>query len=143
MATLHTTARTPDQVFRTLIEEGFNHGHLDALHEIVAPDLIEHQVGAEPGLDGLKSLIAGLRTPFPDLNLEVQSTATDGEMVWARLRARGNNTGPFYGRLATGRSMDITVIDVVRVADGRIVEHWGVADRLTMLEQLGIRPEGR
>jgi predicted ester cyclase len=136
-----TTA--PEQVFRRVIEEGFNNGRLDGLGEIVAPDFTENQVGAESGLAGLAALITGLREPFPDLNLEIQSTVTEGDVVWARIRARGTNTGSWRGRPATGRSMDITVIDIARVVDGRMVEHWGVADRLTMLGQMGIPAGGR
>ncbi len=134
-----TAVEMPETVFRRLIDVVFNGGDLDALGEIVADDLIEHQAGAQSGLEGLKSLIAGLREPFPDLRLEIQATASDGEIVWARIRARGTNTGPLYGRPPTGRSMDITVIDIARVVDGRLVEHWGVADRLTMLTQMGIQ----
>lgn len=137
------TAVNPAQAFEKLIEDGFNRGHLDSLAEIVAPDLIEHQVGAEPGLDGLKALITSLREPFPDLRLEIEASMSDGDLVWARIRARGTNTGVLWGRPPTGRTMDITVIDVARVVDGRIVEHWGVADRLTMLRQLGHSVGGR
>jgi predicted ester cyclase len=128
----------PSQVFRQVIEEGFNLGRLDGLSAIVAPDLIEHQAGADAGLDGLKRLIASLREPFPDLHLDIQATTTDGDVVWARIRARGTNTGAMRGRPPTGRSIDITVIDIARVVDGRLVEHWGVADRLTMLQQMGL-----
>jgi predicted ester cyclase len=142
LARVASTA-TPEQVFRRLIEEGFNHGRLDVLGEIVAPDFIENQVGAESGLAGLKALITSLREPFPDLNLEIQATATEGDTVWARIRGRGTNTASWRGRPATGRSMDITVIDIARVVDGRLVEHWGVADRLTMLGQMGVPVGGR
>jgi predicted ester cyclase len=129
---------TPAEVFSRVIQEGFNDGMLDGLSEIVAPDLIENQVGADPGIDGLRALITSLRGPFPDLRLEIQATVTDGDVVWARIRARGTNTGPLRGRPASGRPMDITVIDIARVVNGRLVEHWGVADRLTMLQQMGI-----
>jgi predicted ester cyclase len=129
---------TPAEVFARVIEEGFNGGNLGSLSEIVAQDLIEHQVGADSGLDGLRRLIASLRDPFPDLRLEIESTVTQGDVVWARIRARGTNTGPLRGRPPSGRSLDITVIDIARVVGGRLVEHWGVADRLTMLTQMGI-----
>jgi predicted SnoaL-like aldol condensation-catalyzing enzyme len=135
---MYAAPTAPEAVFARLIEEGFNQGRLERLSEIVAPDLIEHQFGAESGLDGLIALIRGLREPFPDLHLAIQATATTGDIVWARIRARGTNTGSLWGRPATGASMDITVIDVARVVDGCIVEHWGVADRLGMLQQLGI-----
>jgi predicted ester cyclase len=132
------TTPGPAAVFERVIEMGFNQGKLESLADIVAPDLIEHQRGADPGSDGLRALIRGLREPFPDLHLEIEATATAGDTVWARIRARGTNTGTLWGRPATGAAMDITVIDVARVVDGRLVEHWGVADRLGMLQQLGL-----
>jgi len=128
-------------VFERLIDEGFNRGNLDALDEFVAIDGIEHQVGARSGRDGLKALISGLRTAFPDLHLAILDTATSGDLVWARIRSTGTNTGSFRGRPATGRAMEIDVIDIVRVADGQITEHWGVADRLSMLDQTGLPME--
>jgi predicted ester cyclase len=133
-----STKATPAEVFSRVIQEGFNEGKLASLSEIVAPDLIENQVGANPGVDGLRALITSLRDPFPDLRLEIESTVTEGDVFWARIRARGTNTGPLRGTPPSGRSMDITVIDIARVVNGRLVEHWGVADRLTMLTQMGI-----
>ena len=50
--------------------------------------------------------------------------------------------GRVGSRPATGRPMDITVMDVMRVADGRMVEHWGVADRLAVLKQIGAMGQG-
>jgi predicted ester cyclase len=78
-----------------------------------------------------------LRQAFPDLSYEVIGTAFDGGRVWGHFRARGTNLGPFQGREATGRGMEIDVIDVARVEDGRLVEHWGVPDRFALLDQLG------
>lgn len=140
---METTKVAPSSVFERIIDEGFNQGRLDGLAEIVAPDLIEHQSGADSGLEGLKALIRSLREPFPDLRLAIEATATSGDTVWARIRARGTNTGNLWGRPATGASMDITVIDVARVVDGHLVEHWGVADRLGMLQQLGVALRAR
>ena len=57
--------------------------------------------------------------------------------MWFRIRSTGTNDGPMWGRPPTGRPIDITVIDVMRVVDGRMVEHWGVADRLAVLKQIG------
>ncbi len=115
----------------------FNHGDFDGLEAVVAPAMIEHQDGASSGIDGLRALIMELRTAFPDLYLEIQDTATSGDTTWLRFRATGTNDGPIWGRPATGRSIDITVIDIIRIAEGRMVEHWGVADRLAMLKQIG------
>jgi predicted ester cyclase len=132
-----TTDTTVERVFRTIIERGFNEGDLDGLDAVVAPDSIEHQDGAASGIDGLRALITELRTAHPDLHLEIQDSLTSGDIGWFRLRATGTNDGPMWGRPPTGRPFAITIIDIIRVADGRMVEHWGVADRLAVLKQLG------
>ena len=132
-----TTTETIEQICRALIERGFNNGELDVLEEFVAHDIVEHQEGSTSGIDGLRALITELRSQFSDLHLEIQDTATSGDRVWLRIRSTGTNDGPLWGRPATGRPIDITVMDVMRVADGRMVEHWGVADRLAVLKQVG------
>jgi predicted ester cyclase len=132
-----TTTDSVEQICRAIIERGFNNGDLEGLDAFVASDIIEHQDGATSGIDGLRALITELRTQFSDLLLEIQDTATFGDTVWFRIRATGTNDGPIWGRPATGRPIDITVMDVMRVADGRMVEHWGVADRLAVLKQIG------
>jgi predicted ester cyclase len=137
MATETSTTETVDQICRAVIERGFNNGDLDGLEAYVAHDIVEHQEGATSGLDGLRALITELRSQFSDLHLEIQDSATSGDMVWFRIRATGTNDGLLWGRPATGRPIDITVMDVMRVADGRMVEHWGVADRLAVLKQTG------
>ena len=48
--------------------------------------------------------------------------------------------GPFMGHAPTGRPMEIDVFDLLRVEDGRIVEHWGVPDRFHLMVQLGMIP---
>ena len=57
--------------------------------------------------------------------------------IWVRARGRGTASGPFFGA-PSGRPVDITIIDIARVEDGRIVEHWGVPDRFAMLAQTGV-----
>jgi predicted ester cyclase len=64
----------------------------------------------------------------------------DGDKVWGHLRARDTNEGPFMGQDPTGTVMEIDVIDISRFQDGRMVEHWGVPDRLGALFQLGFFP---
>ena len=137
-----TTTMTNEQICRALIERGFNNGELDVLEEFVAHDSVEHQEGATSGIDGVRALITELRSQFSDLHLEIQDTATSGDTVWFRIRSTGTNDGPLWGRPATGRPIDITVMDVMRVVDGRMVEHWGVADRLAVLKQTGAMGRG-
>ncbi len=129
--------------FSRVIDEGFNRGNLDALDELVAPDLVEHQAGSHPGRDGLKADIAALRTAFPDLHLVIEDSASGGDRTWIRMRGTGTHQGPFMGLPATGRPIEITVIDVCRFEGDRLVEHWGVADRFAVGQQLGLVPGRR
>ncbi len=57
-----------------------------------------------------------------------------------RLRFRGRHTGDLMGLPASGRSIDIAVMDLFRIVDGRLVEHWALLDNLGMLKQVGALP---
>jgi predicted ester cyclase len=130
-----------EQVFRRLIEEGFNKGNLIALDELFAPNFTEHQDGfVPPNVEGVKGAIVSLRTPFPDLKLAIEEIIASGDKTWARITARGTHQGLFMGRPPTGKSFVITVIDICRFENGKIIEHWGVADRLSLMGQLGLLP---
>jgi predicted ester cyclase len=136
-----TVEQRNEAIFRQIISEGFNRGNLAALDELVAPDIVEHQTGAESGLDGLKSLIGGLRTDFPDFKLTIEDLVAVGDKVWARMRGGGTHRAGFFGLPRAGKPMQIDVFDVCRFADGLMVEHWGVPDRFAMLGQLGLLPK--
>lgn len=132
---------SPDAVLRRLIDEGFSGGRLDVADEVIDPAMVEHQdygPGHAEGAEGVKAVIASLRRAFPDFRLEIEDIAVAGDVAWSRNVATGTNDGPFMGHPPTGRTMRIDVIDVVRVRDGRITEHWGVPDRLGVLQQLGL-----
>ncbi len=129
--------------FRRAIEDGWNRGNLVVIDELFAPDFVEHQVGIRPGRDGVRDSIRDLRTAFPDLRLAVEDVVAEGDLVWARIRATGTHQGPFLGTAGTGRPIRVDVIDIVRLAGGRIVEHWGVADRLSLAQQIGAVPGGQ
>jgi predicted ester cyclase len=128
---------------RRLIDEGFNKGNLDVCDELVSPDALENQRGSKPGIEGTKDTIRTLRSWFSEFELTIVDLIASDDTVWFRNRATGVNTGSVLGRPPTGRTFDITVMDIVRFADGKMVEHWGVPDQLGMLIQLGLfgRPE--
>jgi steroid delta-isomerase-like uncharacterized protein len=138
---------TAEALVRRLIEEGFNGGDLDVADELISPDLVEHQdFGPDhaSGAEGVRAVIASLRRAFPDFHLAIDDVAVGDGTVWLRMTGTGTNDGPFMGHPPTGRPMRIAVFDALRVEDGRIVEHWGVPDRLGALFQLGlVRPPAR
>lgn len=134
----------PETVLRRLLEEGFSQGNLDVCDELVADHVEEHQEfgpGHADGPEGVKSVIRSLRAACSDFRIHVEDLVVDGDVVWSRNVGTGTNDGSFMGHPPTGRQLRVDVFDVIRVRDGRIVEHWGVPDRLGALMQLGhVRP---
>ena len=133
----------PERLFRRLIEEGFNGGDLSVADAVTSSDFAEHQnfgPGHAAGAEGVRAVITSLRRAFPDFHLQIEDIAVSGDTVWARMTATGTQAGPFMGHPPTGRTIRADVFDVIRVVDGRMVEHWGVPDRLGVLHQLGILP---
>jgi predicted ester cyclase len=134
-------SQDPGSVVRRLIEEGFNQGRLEVCEELTDPSLAEHQdFGPRhaSGAEGVKAVVTSLRRAYSDFHLAIEHLAVDGDLVWLHMKGSGTNDGPFMGNPPTGRSMEIDVFDLIRVADGRMVEHWGVPDRLGALFQLGL-----
>jgi predicted ester cyclase len=123
---------------RQIIEEAFGRNRPDVIDDIIAVDCVEHQRGLGPGRDGVKETIATLNRWFSDFSLTVEAMTVDGDTVWCRNRARGVNTGSVMGFPPTGRRFETDVLDIMRFEDGLMVEHWGVADQLGLLIQLGL-----
>ena len=128
------------QAFRMVIEEALNRGNYDVLDDVFAPGYQEHQFGIKPTVEGMKADFAFLRTAFPDLHLTIEDMAASGDTVWGRMVGRGTNLGPFMGP-PTGRTIEITIVDVLRFENGRAVEHWGAPDRFAAMAQLGLLPQ--
>ena len=127
--------------FRRVIEEGFNKGNLDALDDCFAPDYLEHQFDLPPTLEGFKGSIRYLRNTFAEFSLTIEDMIAQEDMVWMRMTGRGTHSQEFMGRPPTGKSFEITVVDICRFEKGKIVEHWGVPDRFHLIAQLGFLPK--
>ena len=139
---------TPEAVVRRLIDEGFSQARLEVCDELISNEMVEHQdYGPHhaSGPAGVKAVITSLRHAFSDFNLTIEALIVVGDTVWIRNVATGTNDGPYMGHAPTGRRFRAQVFDVLRVVEGRVVEHWGVPDRLGVLLQLGTfsGPSGR
>ena len=129
-----------ERVVRRLIDEGFSEGRLEVCDELIAAELAEHQdfgPGHAPGAEGVRAVIRSLRDAFSDFRLTIEDLVVAGDVVWTRNVATGTHDGTFAGNPPTGRPIRVDVFDVLRVVDGRVVEHWGVPDRLGVLLQIG------
>ena len=125
--------------------DSINAGDIDGFAEHLAPDFVEHEVtpGLAPTKDGVKDFFRMQREAFPDLRMDVADVFASGEKAVARVRYTGTNRGAFMGIAATGKSVDVQLIDMFRLGDdGLVREHWGVLDLMTMMQQLGVVPAG-
>lgn len=129
------------RVLQRMLQEGFGAGNTEIVDELCSPDLVEHQFGlagrGAEAIGHLKDAIRDVHGAIPDISFAIEDAVEDGDTVWVRAQARGTATGPFFGP-ASNRSVAVTVIDVARVVDGRITEHWGVPDRFALLAQTGV-----
>jgi steroid delta-isomerase-like uncharacterized protein len=126
--------------------DAINRNDLDALDEMVASDITDHDPapGQAPGLEGVKDYFSSLHAAFPDVHMEVEDMIAEGDKVVARVSVGGTHQGEFMGIAPTGNRVTITGIDILRITDGKVVEHWGKFDDLGMMQQLGVmeQPSG-
>ena len=107
-------------------------GDFDRTEEIVdreAPDN-ELRPGDPPAklIDTFKETFSEAREGFPDLTISVEDVMAEGDRVTARVTMRGTHQGEFQGIARTGKRVEVRAIDMFRIEDGKIVEHWGHAD---------------
>src|SRR3954471_2865398 len=76
---------------------------------------------------------------FPDLHLEVEDSSADEGMVAQRILFTGTHSGPFRGLPPTGRKVRFSGLEINRMVDGKVAEHWFQLDAVTLFEQLGLR----
>jgi predicted ester cyclase len=125
------------QIVRRVIEEGLSQHNLNLIDEFFDPDFVENQFGIKPTIPGMKDSFESLYSAFPDYHLVIEDLVAEEDSLWLRMTCTGTNNGGFMG-YANGKSFKITVMDVVRLKDGKVVEHWGVPDRFHLLFQLDL-----
>ena len=127
---------------RRFVEEVINQGNIEAIDELIDPGVVEHAAppGVPTGREGAKQFFAIVRSAFPDLHHTIEDMIAEGDKVVMRSTWSGTHQGEFMGIPATGRRVRVSAIDISRVADGRIVEHWEQSDALGLMQQLGVIP---
>ena len=122
-----------------------NAGDVEGFGALLADDFVEHEEtpGLAPTKEGVEEFFRMYLAAFPDLHFDAKDVLVSGDKVVARARATGTHQGEFMGIPATGKSVDVQLVDIVRFGeDGLAQEHWGVFDALAMMQQLGVVPEG-
>lgn len=123
-------------------EDIWGKGDQDALEELFAPDFVDHGAipGQPPGHEGHKHQLAVFRSAFPDLRVTNEDVIAEGDKVVLRWTARGTHEGELMDIAPTGKEVTFTGIDVLRIADGKVVERWAEGNDLEVMQQLGVVP---
>ncbi len=134
-------AAETDELVRRFYEDVLVSGDLVALDELATSDYEEHDPlpGQGDGLQGLKDRVSTLREGL-DPRFTIEDVISEGDRLVVRWTNSGTHVGDFLGIPATNKSFSVAGIDIYRVSDGKLAEHWHVVDQLSMLQQLGLIP---
>jgi steroid delta-isomerase-like uncharacterized protein len=121
-----------------------NAGDIAGFGDLVADDFVEHQgMPALPTKEGTLEFFRILLAAFPDWHMTVEDLIANGDKAVARVTATGTHKAEFMGMPPTGARVDVQLIDIMRFdGAGLVCEHWGVADMLSLMQQLGAVPAG-
>ncbi len=129
------------EMIRRFYEDALVGGDLDALDEIATTDYQEHDPlpGQGDGLKGLKDRVTMLKEGLA-VRFTIEDVIQADDKLVVRWTNSGTHVGDFLGIPPTNKSFSVAGIDIYRLVDGKLAEHWHVIDQLTMLQQLGLIP---
>jgi predicted ester cyclase len=128
---------------RRFVDEVQSGGNTDLIDDICSPEFVNHSApsGLPADREGIKILTTMFKGAFPDSYFSVEDMIAEGDKVVTRKTFHGTHEGEFMGIPPSGRPVNVSLIDVVRISDWRVVEHWSVGDNLGMMQQLGVIPQ--
>jgi predicted ester cyclase len=128
-------------VVRRYKAEVLNGRDVDVLDEIATNDYFDHAAfpGQAPGRGGMKQRITYLLAAL-DPRWTAHDFIAEGDLVVARWSLTGTQRGEFLGIQPTGKEFTVKVIELYRIANGRMAEHWNIVDMFGFLQQIGAIP---
>jgi predicted ester cyclase len=129
-------------VVRRFVEEVQNKKDWAAYDELNDPEFVN--LSAPPGVpadrEGGKVFLGAFISAFPDSHVTIDDMIAEGDRVATKKTFTGTHTGELSGIPPTGNRVTIQYVDILRLRDGRIVEHWLSMDQLSFMQQLGVIP---
>jgi len=121
------------------VEEVWNQGNMMAINEVVAAGIVQHvpPLADLQGIDVLKQYVAMQRAAIPDGRFSEDELIEEGDKVVIRWTYRGTHKGEFWGVAGTGLPLEATGTSTLRIAHGKVAEHWGYWDSLGWMQRVG------
>ena len=113
------------------------------MESLIAHDFVDNDAkpGMAPGRQSMIDMMGMFVGAFPDLNVVVDHWVAEGDLVAGVMTTKGTQTGEFMGMPASGKKFSVREMHMVRVANGKMAEHWGLANEMSMMQQLEFMPE--
>jgi len=135
------SAEQNKEVVRRFVEVIQNQHKLEALDEFFSQDYVDYGgMTHPPSIEGARAFFAANFAAFPDQHFVIHIQLAEGDKVMTYKTLHGTHEGEFLGISGTGNKIAFDIIDIFTVVGGKITEHRLVADRLTMMQQLGALP---
>lgn len=126
-------------IVRRVNKEFIEGGNVNTVHEIFAPDFINHSApaGSPQGPDAIIYFFNQLLKPaFPDLKVDIHDMIGEGDRVTTRKSFYATHKGEFFGVKPSNKSVVMDVIDIIQLRDGKYIAHWGILDMHSLMTQI-------
>ena len=129
-------------IAKSFLQEVLNGKAVASVDKYVAANYVEHSVlpGLPNNREGFKELLNQFFNAFPDMKATVEDIIAEEDKIVLRVTSSGTHKGEFMGIAPTGKSFSIGEIHIMRMENGQMVEHWGIEDNMSMMQQLGVIP---
>jgi predicted ester cyclase len=126
------------KTYITAFETAMNNPEVKDFSNFMSPLMVDHAPwpGHTPDVTGFAAGLSEMRSSFPDLQVKVNRAVREGDLLAVHLNISGTQLGPFMGKPPSGKTFNVEAMDLVRLREGKIVEHWGVMDAAGMAQQL-------
>ena len=124
------------------VVDALNRHDYAVVDELFAPDVLAHHPYGPPmkGLASLKEYMVALRQAFPNFTITVHQVIGEGDQLVSKYSATGTQIGEFMGIPASGKTINVVAVNILRFANGQIVDDWEIWDQFGMMQQLGLIP---
>lgn len=126
-----------ERFYREVVESG----DFALIDELALESYVDHEEGLPgqpPGREGIKYFVKTMRTAFPDIKVkEVTPSLSSGNLEACHVVLTGTHRGELAGVQPTGKHVEFDCTDIIRVEDGKVAEHWGTTDNMSIMRQIG------
>jgi predicted SnoaL-like aldol condensation-catalyzing enzyme len=137
-ATIVSNPRKNKELVEAFCNTVFVKHDLSTLDQLLRDDYIQHNPDVPQGKAGFKQFFETTFKAMPDFKYTLKQMVAEGDFVWMYSITSGTHTGgEWLEVLPTGNRLNFDVVDMFRIQDGLIAEHWDVADTYSLFSQLG------